>query len=522
MYKKIYKSMRRLAVIMAILVAVITYFVACGILVECKQDAVDAQAQILADVLNADSDFAVEKAMEDGHYLVRILSADEALVYSNKNYAGLPENKLYTYEEVLENGYVLRVSCAKHELYADALWLLLPFVVIILLAYIAAIAISLRLSDKIVDPIEHIDAVDIQYDKVYPELVPLLRSISAQRREIQRLSDRVERQNLRFRAIGEQMTDGIVLLGRSRKINMVNAAALSAFGALETEVLGQNFIQLCRDAELCNSLEKAWEGHRYQTERMLDGKPYQIYCSPILQEGIVTGVLLMLFDIRERREAELMRREFSANVSHELKSPLTSVLGYAQLMHSGMAKAEDVPVFAGKIEKEATRLLNLIDDIIELSKLDEMQEPPQKTELSLEGVIIEVIDLLADKAAARGIEIAYTGEDTLIEGNLRQISELVYNLCDNAIKYNKENGSVKITLSEKTLCIEDTGIGIAPQYTERIFERFFRVDKSRSRGAGGTGLGLSIVKHIAQAHGAQISVNSKPGEGTSFMVKFGK
>lgn len=520
MYKKIYKSMRLLAFVALLAATVLTYLTASGMLTNRVKKQIASETQMLVRLLETgDAEKTLQSVQRADRYIT-LLSEDGSVLYDSLEDSATQVG--YYITKTLPDGNVLYYGCAHYELYEGALWLLLPMVLILLLGYIIIIAVSLRLSDEIIAPVEKIDPFDIRCEDTYPEIAPLLRRISAQRREIQRQADRAERQNLRFRAIGEQMTDGIVLLGRSKKINMVNAAALDAFGAKETDVLGQSFLHLCRDAELCDSLEKAWEGHRFQTEKMFCGKYYQLYCSPVLQEDTVTGVLLMLFDISEKRETEQMRREFTANVSHELKSPLTSVLGYAQLLHGGMAKTEDVPAFAGKIEKEATRLLSLIDDIIALSKLDEMQEAPAKTMLSLEAVALEVTESLSDKAAARGIDLTVSGEDTQIEGNLRQITELVYNLCDNAIKYNKENGNVQITLSDKALCVSDTGIGIAPQYTERIFERFFRVDKTHSRTAGGTGLGLSIVKHIAQVHGAQLSVESKPGEGSRFTVKFEK
>ncbi len=518
MHKRIYKSMRLLAIVVLLLATVLTYFVASGMLTSRAGDRIASEAQLLAASLKTENAVEILAGLSATDKYIALLSQEGDVLYAHSENVG--KDDAYYVTASLGDGTVLCYGCPRYELYAGAIWLLLPTVFVLLLGYIVIVVLALRFSDAIVEPIIKIDPIEIHSDTAYPEIAPLLRRVSAQRKEIQRQADRMERQNLRFRAIGEQMTDGLVLLGRSRKINMVNAAALDAFGAKETDVLGQSFMHLCRDAELCDRLEQAWEGHRFQTEKTFCGKFYQLYCSPILQEDVVTGVLLMLFDISEKREAEQMRREFTANVSHELKSPLTSVLGYAQLMRGGLAAAEDIATFSGKIEKEAMRLLSLIDDIIELSKLDEMQEPPTKTALSLEAVVLDVTDSLADKAAARGISVTVTGDDTQIEGNPLQITELVYNLCENAIKYNKDNGSVNIELSEKTLCVSDTGIGIASQYTERIFERFFRVDKIHSRTAGGTGLGLSIVKHIAQVHGAQISVKSKPGEGTSFTVKF--
>ena len=245
-----------------------------------------------------------------------------------------------------------------------------------------------------------------------------------------------------------------------------------------------------------------------------------MFFTPVFEQNIVCGMVILMFDVSEKHRSEQIRREFSANVSHELKTPLTTIFGYSQIITNGIAKPEDVKGFAAKIEKESARLITLIDDIIALSNLEENGPAAQKENVSLKAVAAEVLESLEAQAAKRDILLTLAGGDTQVVANRRQMHELIFNLCDNALKYNKDGGSVTVTLSNNMLCVADTGIGIPPDSIDRLFERFYRVDKSHSKKVNGTGLGLSIVKHIVQSSGAEISVKSTLGEGSTFTVVF--
>ena len=285
-------------------------------------------------------------------------------------------------------------------------------------------------------------------------------------------------------------------------------------------VKGGYFTNLIKDQTFEEAVKKALDSQRSNMIFETDNSYYRIYCSPIMHDGIFGGVVILLFDVTGTYQSEKMRREFSANVSHELKTPLTSINGYAQIISNGLANNSDIPEFAGKIAKESNRLMMLIEDILRLSNLDEGAPQEPQTEFSAKEAVFEVLSSLEEKATKRNISVKCEGSDFILKSNKTQVLELIYNLCDNAIKYNKENGSVLITISENEIVISDTGIGIPKEYQDRIFERFFRVDKSHSKKVDGTGLGLSIVKHIAKQNNIEITVDSKSGEGSKFTVLF--
>jgi len=271
--------------------------------------------------------------------------------------------------------------------------------------------------------------------------------------------------------------------------------------------------------EICNAAKSALQGNKGSISFKTQDKSFQIFYSSVYQDSKLTGAILLMFDVSEFEQTEKIRREFTANVSHELKTPLTSIHGYSQIINRGIAKPEDVTGFTQKIEKESSRLIILIDDIIKLSKLDE-NEPIEKSTNDMLYVANEVAEQLRQKADQRNITIKVTGEKSDIFINTAQLTQLIYNLCDNGIKYNKDGGTVTITVSDNKLIVEDTGIGIPKESIDRIFERFFRVDKSRSKKVDGTGLGLSIVKHIVVSNGGKINVQSTVDKGTTFIVDF--
>ena len=301
----------------------------------------------------------------------------------------------------------------------------------------------------------------------------------------------------------------------------VNECATDIFGKTESEVKYRNVSLLTDIREITDCINKALRGEKSNTAVTVGDKTYQIFCSGMQRKQHTTGAVMLLFDVSDTAKAEVMRREFTANVSHELKTPLTSIHGYAQIINSGIAKPDDVGGFVAKIEKESSRLISLIDDIIRLSKLDEGGEERDRQNVDVRTVADDVAEQLSQKARARDISFEVSGSGCVVYMNPGQLAQLVYNLCDNAIKYNRDGGSVRVTVEDGVLTVADTGIGIPPEYTDRIFERFFRVDKSHSKKVDGTGLGLSIVKHIAHTNNIEITVDSVLGKGTEFSAKFG-
>ena len=354
----------------------------------------------------------------------------------------------------------------------------------------------------------------------YEELAPLLGRINRQHLQIDEQMDELQRQQTEFSQITSSMREGLVLLDEKEHVLSINPAAEKLFGTDESCV-GQDFLTIDRSHDMSLAIERAMdEGHsEARVER--GGRIWQFDVSRIGASGAAVGAVLLAFDITERETAEQTRREFTANVSHELKTPLQGIIGSAELLENGMVKQEDVPRFVGHIRKEAQRLVTLIGDIIRLSQLDEGDEMPRET-VDLFTLSQEAADDLKTAAAEKHIAIAVEGGSETIGGVRRLLYEVIYNLCDNAIKYNVEGGSVKVSVGERDgkafVSVADTGIGIAPEHQSRIFERFYRVDKSHSKASGGTGLGLSIVKHAVQYHHGTVELYSEEGKGTMICI----
>ena len=320
----------------------------------------------------------------------------------------------------------------------------------------------------------------------------------------------------------DHMNEGLILLNEKAEVLSINRAAMGLFN-VGKECIGCDFLTVDRSIALQNTVKAALQGKHGEVLLTRNGRKYQMNASAILRDGAISGAVLLFFDVTDAADAEQQRREFTANVSHELKSPLQSIMGSAELLENGLVKAEDVPRFVGHIRSEAGRLVVLIDDIIRLSQLDEGDELTAEP-VDLLALAQDTAASLADKAEKNGITLKVRGEPLTYRGVRRLLSEILFNLCDNAIKYNRPNGSVTVTVAKEekgiALSVADTGIGIPPEHLNRIFERFYCVDKSHSKETGGTGLGLSIVKHAAQYHGATVEVQSKEGEGTKFTIHF--
>ena len=427
------------------------------------------------------------------------------------------------YEAVrLKDGSVLRISVSR----ATALYLVLGMIQPIAVVLVIAIAISAwlanRMAKRVVEPLNRLNLENPMENEAYEELSPLLHRIHAQQAEINSQMRILKQKQSEFEQITGNMKEALVLLDHSGKILSINPAAKTLFGA-EGVCVGEDFLIIDRKHSMREALERTNEYGRAEFRDKQNGREYQFDLSRIDSDDKKQGTVILAFDITEKADAEKHRREFTANVSHELKTPLQSIIGSAELMENGIVKEEDVPRFVGHIRKEASRLVCLIDDIIRLSQLDEEAEMPRE-EVSLKALSEEVCENLSDAAKAKQISFEVTGDTGVVFGVRRLLYEVIYNLSDNAIKYNRHAGSVKVNVSQKNgeviLTVSDTGIGIPPEHHEKIFERFYRVDKSHSKQSGGTGLGLSIVKHAVKYHNGKITLTSEKDRGTEITVRF--
>lgn len=429
----------------------------------------------------------------------------------------------YYYAQKLDNGGVIRVSKEVDGVFS-MFFMVIPVVIAIsVYVFIVCFIISARFTRNIVKPIEKM-TLEGADDKVYEELIPFAKTFEKQKREIRSQVDKVRAEKDKISAIIANMAEGFIMLDTDKNILMENESAKKLLCIEENKITGKNVFEVCGDDKLLECISSAVHGNSVTEESKTENGEIQFIVSPVYSAGEQAGVICLIMDISHKKKTENMRREFTANVSHELKTPLTSISGYAEMIENGMAKKEDIKLFAEKIHKEAGRLVSLISDIINLSELDENVVVERKEKVKLNKLIEECAEVLEVSGEKHGVTIETDTEDCEVFGVDTKLYELIYNLCDNAIRYNKEGGFVKISLYKEedkaVIKVWDTGIGIAPNHINRIFERFYRVDKSRSKETGGTGLGLAIVKHIAEQHGAQIRVDSKYGKGTCVTVRF--
>lgn len=433
----------------------------------------------------------------------------------------LMEKTMY-YAQRLDDGTVLRISISRATVGMIAVGMIQPLLIVLIVALILSGLLARRLSRRIVDPLNSLDLEHPLDNDAYEELSPLLKRIHRQHVEIQTQLRELHEKTDEFTQITGSMREGLVLLDEHGSILSINAAAQALFGA-DAQCVGRYFLTIERSHEISAAIQAAvTDGHsEVRAERA--GRVYQFDISRITSDGKLLGTVILAFDITEQEFAERNRREFTANVSHELKTPLQGIIGSAELIENGMVKPDDLPRFVGHIHAEAARLVTLIDDIIRLSQLDEGDAMPTEP-VDLLAVSQEAAENLHDAAAARSVTVSVTGQPSVIPGVRRLLYEVVYNLCDNAIKYNRDGGRVDVTVAAdadgSSITVADTGIGIAPEHQSRVFERFYRVDKSHSKASGGTGLGLSIVKHAVQYHHGRIELESTPGTGTTIRVVF--
>ena len=444
--------------------------------------------------------------------------------HSSRYSSTLMERLLYSAQR-LDDGSVIRLSITQNSVLTIVLGMIQPVLLVSLVAVILALVLSSSVSKSVVRPLNELNLDEPLNNEGFDELSPLLRRIDSQQRQLKGQALELRQKQDEFLAVTSNMSEGLVLLNAGGTILSINNAALNILGA-DKRCVGEDILTVNRSLEMQKLLEQAKEGNRSETKLCLSGREYQLDASPIIGGGNTRGVALLLFDITERENAEQLRREFTANVSHELKTPLHSISGCAELMKNGMVRPEDTARFAGQIYSEAQRLIHLVEDIIHLSRLDEGAEDMQRERIDLYALSGSVIDSLGNEAKENKVSLELCGGPAYVWGVRQLVSGMVYNLCDNAIKYNRENGSVKLSVScegeYSVLNVSDTGIGIPPEHQSRVFERFYRVDKSHSKEVGGTGLGLSIVKHSAMVHNAKIDLQSTAGKGTSITVRFPK
>ena len=419
----------------------------------------------------------------------------------------------------LRDGSVLRISISRATAGVLLVGMVQPILVVVIVAFILSAVLAKSLSRRIVRPLNELDLEHPLENDAYEELSPLLGRINHQHRQIDEQMMELERQKMEFSQITGSMREGLVLLDEKERVLSINPAAYKLFDADERSV-GQDFLTY-RSHDIRQAIAEAMTQGHGEARAERGGCVWQFDVSRIASGDTAVGAVLLAFDITDRETAEQNRREFTANVSHELKTPLQGIIGSAELLENGMVQPDDVPRFVGHIRKEAQRLVTLIGDIIRLSQLDEGDEMPRET-VDLLTLSQETASDLQAAAEQKNVSLSVEGESMRVNGVRRLLYEVIYNLCDNAIKYNVEGGSVKVSVGTEggkaVVSVADTGIGIAPEHQSRIFERFYRVDKSHSKASGGTGLGLSIVKHAVQYHHGTVELKSEEGKGTTIRV----
>lgn len=440
---------------------------------------------------------------------------------SVRNSSTLTEKTFYE-AVLLENGDVLRVSVSQLTVGALVISMLPAIIAIIMVAAAVAGILSHAMSKKITEPLMQLDLEHPSENSTYEELEPILNKIHGQHKQISTQMEALRRKSDEFEQIISSMNEGLVLLDEHGMVLSMNTAAKKIFD-VKKDIKGSDFLLVDLTSKMSKAIWNALDGKHSEYTEERNGNEYQFNINSIVSDGNVLGAVILAFDITDRAFAQRNRQEFTANVTHELKTPLQSIIGSAELLENGLVKPEDNVRFVSNIRKEATRLISLINDIIRLSQLDENNEPATET-VDLTEVAEEVVEVLTVSAEKKKVELSVEGEAQTIFGVRRYIYEIIYNLCDNAIRYNVEGGKAEIEIYKENghavVSVKDTGIGISPEHHSRIFERFYRVDKSHSKETGGTGLGLSIVKHAVQYHGGKITLDSKVGKGTTVKIVF--
>ena len=551
MTKKIFRSICSVAVCITFAVLAIITGVLYNYFSDIQEQRLDSQAQFIAQAVELNGKDYLSK-VSDKTVRMTWVANDGTVLFDNEANSDKMENHLER-EEIkqammtgtgtskrysktlmqqqyysavrLTDGSVMRLSVKELSWWALILAMIQPIIIVFLVAVLVSFLFAYRLSKKIVEPLNQIDLDAPDNTKVYEELAPLLEKIKIQQKQIKNQQLELEKKRNEFEAATENMSEGIILLNSNGVIISINKTASKLLG-ISSYCVGKDLILFSSGVEIQELLRKAENGKHSEIILDIDEVSYHFSATPIFSGEKVTGVALIIFDFTEMEKAEEIRREFTANVSHELRTPLQTIAGSAELLSNGMVVEKDIPQFSQKIYKEAKRLITLVGDIIKLSHLDEENSSIISEKVDLYSVAETTVENLKSVAEKANVSLSLKGEPSIVTGKSQLLSSIMFNLCDNAIKYNKQGGSVEVEVKNFIDCVKlsvsDTGIGIPLDQQSRIFERFYRVDKSRSKDVGGTGLGLSIVKHAAKLHNAEIEVRSTLGEGTTIILTFPK
>ena len=451
--------------------------------------------------------------------------AEKYGVGESSRYSDTLSEKTIYYALRLKDGTVLRVSGTQDSVLALVENLIFPLCGLLCLMLILSGIMASAISKRIVKPINELDLESPEENRIYEELSPLLSKIHRQNREIQNQLELAKQQQEEFALITENMQEGLIVIDKYTMILSANSSAWNLFH-MDRGCQGESVYCLDREEEFRHAIEQVLSGEHTELVLKLNGSDIQLIANPVIRDKKTEGAVVLLVNVTEKLERESLRREFSANVSHELKTPLTSISGFAEIMQSGLVKCEDIPQFAGRIYKEAQRLLQLVEDVIQISQLDEEKTSYTWEPVDVYQVCKNAFESLKEKAKRLNVHLYICGEYMKMEAVRTLLEEAVYNVCDNAIKYNRNEGSVSVfltqTAQEIQIVVKDTGVGIPKEDQDRVFERFYRVDKSHSKEIGGTGLGLSIVKHAVGALKGSVILRSEEGNGTEICMKFPK
>ncbi len=546
MRKKIFRSLIFVSVMVLLLSSVISTTFLHSYFNKEQADKLQIELELVADGVNKLGTEYLD-GVEDDTFRFTVVDAGGSVVYDTKADTGMMENHAdreeimeafasgsgssarYSstltektfYEAVkLDDGTVLRVSVSQLTVGGAFLRIMPMIMLIAVIASLLSLAVSHRMANRITEPLLNLDLDNPTENNTYEELSPVLAKIHHQHKQLALQMAELKQKNDEFSQIISSMSEGLVILNDQGTVIAMNASARAIFG-LRDEAVGADFLSVDPSPELSRAVAAAEKKAHAEISQNKNGREYQFNISRIESDGRVIGTLILGFDITEKAFAERNRQEFTANVSHELKTPLQTIIGSAELLENGLVKPEDTEHFIGNIKNEAARLVRLINDIIRLSQLDEKAEPVREG-VDMQAVAAEVVEVLTPSAAKRNITISLDCDAVVINGVRRYIYEIIYNLCDNAIRYNKEGGKVELTVrgsgKDTVITVTDTGISIPAEHQARIFERFYRVDKSHSKETGGTGLGLSIVKRAVMLHDGKHELKSAMGEGTSVKV----
>ena len=548
--KRLFKRLAIISVVSVLLTAVFSTTAFWFVFSDQAQEELQNYTQSLVDTYNIQGEAKfIEGYICDNHRVTLItpdgtvlLDSDrETVAETMENHSDRPEfktaleqgygssyrtsatlnNITYYYAIKTDDGNVIRASIMIDSVIDIFVEVLPAIICIIIVVFVICITMSRISARRIIEPIEKM-AENIK-DTPYEELVPLAETISRQQKEIRKQVRRLQLEKNKINTLIQNMSEGFILIDMDKNVLMSNYSASKLLGARGAYLMGESLLTYSKNEIVVECVDSALDGVGKNGDLTINGRALQLITNPVYSNDKQNGVICLIIDISAKKKAEKMRREFTANVTHELKTPLTSISGYAEIISSGFARPDDIQGFAKKIHKESGRLLSLIGDIMKLSQLDEGSSTEDFVSVDLSSVAYEVAEDLQSNAQKQNVEIIVDAQTAVINGRKNQIYELIYNLCDNAIRYNRPDGKVIIKISDDGLNSEirvtDTGIGIEEKHRKRIFERFYRVDKSRSKETGGTGLGLAIVKHIAELHGGSVTLESSE-KGSSFIVKF--